>query len=200
MNGPFATHVRLGAVDVLIKNQIGMDLPDVIKADLSLAASRDQRVIVLKSARAAGWSLETIGRAVGLSRQRVQQLTELPIAPSRLYDYPQPIKKRAIMGPRILRVPEERLRELKALQSKISKINGSTYVDDPLRDVASVYGDLLVQTMSEYEVGPNAISTAMGLSSNNVRLWLGRHGYLKRAPSQPAYRRTTNWQSRSEHR
>lgn len=87
-------------------------------------------------------------------------------------------------------IPEDVMRELRALYEAGRGLVGNTPRDDPKRRAGEAFTALAAKVIREYGVTHTALSLALGLSRSNVYLRLGRHGYLPNPPSQPTYKGT----------
>jgi hypothetical protein len=85
-------------------------------------------------------------------------------------------------------VPEDVLDELLFLNSLASKANGMTPLDAPERKAGDDLCKLVLDVVSRYNVPMTSLSVMMGLSPANLRLKLGRRGYVSLPPSQRGYK------------
>ena len=85
-------------------------------------------------------------------------------------------------------IPDDVLAELKWLSEQSSQVRGSTPLDDPKRRAGDDFCKLVMKTIENYGATFTSISRALGLSDANVRLKVGRHGYIPNPPSQKTYR------------
>jgi hypothetical protein len=162
-----------------------LELP--LEVVLDFANARYNTKAVVRAAFLAGWTNKSIARGLEISLRVVTQWTQTRTDADPLFDYPPPLMTVPKMVKRYTLIPDDRITELKALHEVVKTINGGTATDDPRRSCIKPYGDLLVQTMEEYEVGALALSKALGFSRVAVKLWLGRHGYIHLPPSQKPY-------------
>lgn len=176
-----------------------------IKSDLESAASREHFDAVLRSAYAAGWTLQQLGEIVGVSREAIRMRMRRPVRAELLRDYGSPAKvrlreqkskrrsiaKKRILGLKVtapvMRVPVERLNEIRELHSLVTTVRGWTPLDDPARLAIEPFGDLLFSTMRDYNIPQTQLETVMGMGRSTFVFWLRSHGYLTQAPSQKTY-------------
>jgi hypothetical protein len=85
-------------------------------------------------------------------------------------------------------IPDEVLAELSFLNFESSQVRGFTPLDHPRRQAGTDFCVLALSTIEKYGVSLNALSRVLGVSDANVRLKLGRHGYLPNPPSQKTYK------------
>jgi hypothetical protein len=85
-------------------------------------------------------------------------------------------------------LPEDVLDELLFLNSLASKANGVTPLDAPERKAGDDLCKLVLDVVSRYNVPMTRLSVMMGLSPANLRLKLGRRGYVPLPPSQRGYK------------
>lgn len=91
------------------------------------------------------------------------------------------------MSARIADVPvaSETVAELRRLQSLARRVNGATPADSALR-VASVELAALLAALKDDGAPIRQLAGILGVSVRGVYFRLGRHGYWKLLPSQPA--------------
>lgn len=183
------------------QNTLRLRLPDEFAAQLRALhpptgpGHRPTRVppqlrAALAATRRAGWTLETIGNALGLSRERIRQI----VAGARPDDVctitipsppPPPLTKQKLA--RAARKPKPRLTEqekaeLAALIGQ-GRANGVSSPDHP----AVLAGMKLAKLINDHMdrgVSVSDIAQACGVTDAAIYLRLGRYGYRPVPPSQ----------------
>lgn len=183
------------------------DLPVVILTDLQMASSTREIDDVLASARASGWLLESLGLALGVSRERIRQRVERYTAsgdgPSRTYPLSpdrakaeekrlsRKLKARRVNGFRlkdpVLRVPVEMLQEAGRLRDEVTGNRGWTPLDARSREAIEPYKAVLVDIIETYGVAYKSLEESLGYQVGSIRAWLRYHGYGELPPSQKRY-------------
>lgn len=85
-------------------------------------------------------------------------------------------------------VPEETLSELRRLNELSAQTRGGVRLGDPRREAANEFCALAKQVIDECAISSGQLSLMLGLSYDNIRLKLSRHGYLPNLPSQSNYK------------
>lgn len=155
-------------------------------------AARDQYIWRLRNAE---WSLDAIGRACGLSRERVRQLTdaitksgvqmELPL---HYTDYPVPMPKkdvRIVVKKTPKQVHPVELARLKELLAVASKIRGKTpKYRAEAEELAYRLNQQVLQGVSIY-----SLAKSLGVTHAAVNFRLVRYGYRKTNGKSSIWRR-----------
>ncbi|MDD4866190.1 MAG: sigma factor-like helix-turn-helix DNA-binding protein [Mycobacterium sp.] len=153
-----------------------------------MRAAKDHRLnTVLLLARDTGWTLQTLGDALGLSRERVRQLAECaydcptaelptipPLPPRPRTLPPPPPPKPTIDEPTAIRLRE--------LQELARTVNGVTPADSPARRASEELAELMADLVGK-DITQSDIARACGISASAVRFRIGRHGYGTLPPS-----------------
>lgn len=146
----------------------------------------------LNLAREQGWTLTALGKAMGITRERVRQIVDQepwqPYPPDVLTPVPEP-PRRPQRQPRLsVSVDPDTARQLRELWALARRCNGVTAADDPRR-VASERLSLLLATLVGRGVTPYHLAVhVLGCRPSAIYLRLGRHGYRPYPPSQEAVR------------
>lgn len=145
----------------------------------------------LFSLRRAGWTLEALSAAAGVSRETIRHrvkmagqvdLGGLPVPRPPLLDLPGPAP-----APRPHAVlTEEQIRELSRIQVDARRCRGVHAADHPYR-VASERLAKLLHAHHESGVRYVILAAVLGVSENTVRARLQKHGYKRLSPSQRGY-------------
>lgn len=136
--------------------------------------------------RKNGWTLRSIGDALGVTREAVRLRlldagpvgglppVELPPVP------PTPLPKRPQRSR--LKVSPALARELRAELETASTVNGATPADDPRRTVSVRLTERLAALVDQ-GVAIKELARALGVTHNAVKFRLGRHGHRALPPS-----------------
>lgn len=139
----------------------------------------------------AGFSLRSLGAAVGLTRQRIQQRLARagPVDSTQaLPDLPPPPEPPPAAVPTSRpAIPVETGRQLETLQELAKKLRGGMGPQHPSR-VASEELSALLAELSDQGFWYRELATALGVTRQAVRSRLARHGYKTLPPSQKSFR------------
>lgn len=161
--------------EVRQKNQ--QKLPEAVSDAFSTLLDEDTRAGYIVALQGAGWTLQAIADAAGLSRERVRQIaaaeTENSVSLEGL-----PIPEQPVVDSKPLTVYEEpspetldRLLELKEPASKARGI-GSTHWDEGLE-----FSNLIRKAIEEQGVAPNRLAKRLGMGHTALRLRAIRYGH-----------------------
>lgn len=177
-----------------------------ITSDLETAPTREHFDAVLRSAYAAGWSLQQLGDIAGVTREAIRLRLRRPVPAEMLVEYPSPhnvvaraerkraagLKRKRILGLKlnspVMDIPVKRLNEIAALHQQVTLVRGWTPLDSPEREAIGPYGDLLWETIQGYRIPQGHLERVMGLGRMTLTVWLRNHGYLPQMPSQKSYK------------
>lgn len=154
---------------------------------------RDPRLpAVLHVANLNGWTLQSLGDAVGITREWVRRLIQsatpdesmdlpdVPMAPRAQVAAPKQSKPRLRIKPEIA----DRLREMRRVAATV---NGGTPADAPERrvseELSAALDSLVRQGVTVYE-----IARTLGVTQGAIAGRLARHGYRTATPSQEKHR------------
>jgi hypothetical protein len=153
----------------------------------------------IKTLRNLGWTLESIGEAFGVTRERVRQLAStdcatliletnlpLPLPPEK----PEPEKLgRAV---RVIRIPdEETIARLKELQNKAKLVRG-TYPQ--YRKEAEEYTFLLDHLINVEGYSAYRLAKVLGINVSGIYARLVRYGYRETNGTSSCYAKVVNRQ------
>ena len=147
----------------------------------------------LFSLHRAGWTLEALGAAVGVTREAVRvrvkrarqvDLGDLPILHPPLPDVPEP----APAPPPRPALTGDETQELSRLQAEATRCRGTHADGHPYRVASERLAELL-NVHHERGIRYADLATALGVTKGAVRSRLQHHGYRQLPPSQPGYRR-----------
>lgn len=179
---------------------------EAIKDDLDSAPSKQHQNAILKSAYAAGWTLQELGDLMGFTREGIRQRVSKPVPLSMMREYEphervkvktservtKQRKTQRILGLRLsspaLQVPVSTLDRLAELHELATTVRGFTPLDSPARQAIKPFGDLLFNTINYYQIPQKHLERALGLKGNSLTAWLRGHGYMSICPSQKPYR------------
>lgn len=173
--------------NAVVRNPV---VPDDFRAVLQqMRSNRDPRLAaVFYAAKLNGWTLHSLGDAVGVSRERVRQmiagldfdasvpLPEIPAAPRKEPPVAKPPKP-------VLRVAPDIAERLRKMQRIAAKVNGSTPADDPARQVSEEFTAAL-DTAIRQGVTIAELARTLNVTYRTITHRLARHGYRRGAPSQ----------------
>lgn len=203
LNPQLTKKVRMEVERGRIKNQ---DLPqevcDIFK-EYRRTLSKEERNDYAYQLRKLGWSLESIARATGLTREMVRLIVKkIDIdtyyqSPHGLFSpslpLPTPVRKIVIVSKRMLIDPETLVR-LKELHAVAKTLRGKTTKNrDIAREFSQLCHDLTLQGISTY-----TISKALGLSVGAVNLRLVRYGYRITTGTSSGLRAIGSYKTRSK--
>lgn len=143
----------------------------------------------LHQLHAAGWTLESLGTALGVTRERVRQRIgkagrvehDAPvISPP---PPPPPPDLPAAPPPRLRKVPDETARELRRLQAQAVRYRGHTAADSPVAQAARELSALMHRLVTNEKHTVSAVARAAGVTPSAVRLRLSKWGYRHCPPS-----------------
>lgn len=159
----------------IVKKRL-VDLPMNVVKNFETFTDIDQRNSYIKALSSAGWTLTSIGKATGVSRERVRQI----IGEKSTDDYaggfeiPEP-PKHAVKTKREFVEPTEaslaRLLELQPLAQQV-RSNVSRY-----RAEAEEYSKLLAYEHTERGVPVYRLAKRLGVTHAAIRFRLARYGY-----------------------
>lgn len=146
-----------------------------------------QLVMLLAHARDAGWTLQSLANALGMTRERMRQILE----PVKAADYPPPppgtIPAVPVKPARPVKPPPPQLTGEQAAQlrdlNRQANVRGKMSPDRP--EVAAAR--LLAQTLHNYRKQGYRLAhlaEAMGVTAEAVHFRLGRWGFGPLAPTQ----------------
>lgn len=189
-----------------------------ITQDLEKAPTREHFDAVLRSAFAAGWTLQSLGDIVGVSREAIRMRLRRSVPAEMLVDYSPPTKvterekkrrctsqkRKRILGIRIsspvMQVPVATLNQIASMRESVSKVRGWTPLDAPEREMVRPFGDLLFATVKEFQIPETHLEKVLGLSPRTCTAWLRRHGYLPNFESQKSYKGVDTWDRKGARR
>jgi hypothetical protein len=161
--------------------------------------AKEIRHAYIKTLRNLGWTLESIGEAFTLTRERVRQLAStdcatlsletnlpLPLPPEK----PEPEKLgRAV---RVIRIPdEETIARLKELQNKAKLVRG-TYPQ--YRKEAEEYTFLLNHLINVERYSAYRLAKVLGINVSGIYARLVRYGYRETNGTSASYAKVANRQ------
>lgn len=159
-------------------------------ANDSEGRTSDAYLALVKSCYAGGWTLQDIGDAAGVSRERIRQLLAFSV-PAELLTVVEP-KPPFIKKPGYTRkpsrkvkdlVPEADIQKLTELWHISKRVNGGTPVGDPTREAGDEMAALAMKVLSETGVSIYSLSLALGGSPHMLQLRLARRGLVESFPS-----------------
>lgn len=80
-------------------------------------------------------------------------------------------------------LPAETVVQLRDLQARSARVNGSTPLDDPRREASVLYAALLAELHAD-GYGCKTLAKAVGVTRATIQFRLSRHGYRPPTPSQ----------------
>lgn len=180
-------------------------LPAEVVRDLESAPTREHFDAALKSAYAAGWSLQKIADAVGVSHEaiRLRLRRSVPADMLRTYSSPRPsntakeLRTRKVRNHRILglkrnspvmHIPAAELNRLAELHELVTTCRGWTPLDAPARAAIPEFGALLDRLITKYSIPQGHLERVMGMGRISLTVWRRNHGYLPQMPSQRSYK------------
>lgn len=156
-------------------------LPPDVKALLGSISDSEVRDDYVRNLRSAGWTLQAISEAIGVSRERVRQICDAPNSETNLAET-YPVPRPPIVQPRMKKEQKEpspeliaKILELQPLAQQV-RSNSSRF-----RAEAEEYTRLINQARLE-GTSIYKLSTIIGLSPSALRFRLTRYGYMP-APS-----------------
>lgn len=156
-------------------------LPPNVSTLLASISDSEVRDDYVRNLRRAGWTLQTISDAIGVSRERVRQICEMPMSDTNVAEtYPVPLPP--TVQPRMKKEYKEPSPELIAkileLQPFAQQVRSNS---TRFRAEAEEYTRLINQARLE-GTSIYKLSTIIGLSPSALRFRLTRYGYMP-APS-----------------
>lgn len=147
------------------------------------ATDTEERNQLMKALRVAGWTLQSIGAAAEVSRERVRQVVE----DTELEPYyesatmPQPPLKAAKAKPQYVEPQPETLAELLRLKPLAEQVRANS---PEFRDEAEAYTKLLWHAHKPIAEGGEGVTIyrlakRLGVTHGAVRFRFVRYGYLK---------------------
>lgn len=130
------------------------------------------------SLRNAGWTLEVIGRGLGMTRERVRQRQVRATKPLKGANVP-PVPRKPVPVKKVKSsIPLPVLAEMMKLQPLARKVNGPTPLDHPNRVASERYTELIAE---QYVAGVSIyrIANQLGVTHLAIRARLARHGYTE---------------------
>ena len=179
--------------------------PEAVAAlhDLKVAAAqagyRDTRAHLrfrayVKALRAAGWTFQSIGTDLGVSREYVRQVAaadapefnDLPPVPA-VPPKPQP-EPRLTKWEALPHLAPETAEWMRTLHADARRVNGVTPADSPLRVATIRLTELIAEEVTR-GVTVAEVARTLGVTHYAVRSRLARHGYDTPCPSaaSPVY-------------
>jgi transposase-like protein len=156
---------------------------------VEMRENRDPRLpMVFRVAKLNGWTLKSLGDAVGITREYVRQLIasanmdasmtlpDVPLAPRK----PNPPHK---PPRRYLGVKPEVADQLRDMQEVAAKVNGGTPADAPERRISEEFSAAL-SALTEQGVSVYRLAKALGVTNGAIQSRLARHGYRELPESQ----------------
>jgi hypothetical protein len=158
-----------------------LTLPVEVAIAFSLIDSRDieTRNDYLRALRSAGWTLQSISEAAGITRERVRQIVKLPSTgvDTSAYPLPEP-PEHPVTSPRVFVEPDPdklaRLLELQPLAQQVRSY-GLRY-----RAEAEEYTNLIAEVHLQDGVTLYRLAMRLGVTHGALRFRLARYG--KKAP------------------
>ena len=164
-------------MDIKKKKRL-VDLPPEVTDKFSMVRDADDRNNYIKALREEGWTLESIAKATGMTRERVRQisgftprmvLNEDFIVPS--LPTVEPKVKKAQVQPEV-----ETLARLKELQPMAQQVRSSAA---RFRAEAEEYTALLWKCYKTEGVSLYRLAKLLGVTHSALRFRLIRYGYLE---------------------
>jgi hypothetical protein len=158
---------------------------EVFDAFASLGDNTETRNSYAAELRPAGWTLQSISAASGLTRERVRQIvkeseTRGYIALTLDGDYPLPEPpRREVKPPRVFVEPDPvKLARLLELQPAAQKVRSNS---DKYREEAEEYTALVAEVHLEDKVTLYRLALRLGVTHGALRFRLVRYGYMTAA-------------------
>jgi len=155
------------------KNQM---LPQYIYEEFEGLSNNDHRDTLIRSLRSAGWTLESISAASGITRERVRQIALAPSSDSASVpvEIPEPPVKPEKSRPVYIEPTPETLKRLLELQPYAQQVrsNGKKY-----RAEAEEYTSLLNYAHVTEGVTLYRLAKRLGVTHGALRFRLVRYGY-----------------------
>ncbi|MEU0818949.1 hypothetical protein [Streptomyces mirabilis] len=184
---PHTWEKMMEKINSVVRNPV---VPDDFQVVLQqMRSNRDPRLAaVFHVAKLNGWTLRSLGDAVGVSRERVRQmiarldfdasvpLPEVPSAPRREPPATKPPKP-------VVRVEPGVAEKLREMQRIAAKVNGATPADDPARQVSEEFTAALDAAIRQ-GVTIAELARTLDVAYHTITHRLARHGYRRGAPSQ----------------
>lgn len=136
----------------------------------------------IRDLRNAGWTLRTLGEALGLTREAVR-LRESKAAYKQLPYHNcvvplPPVRERVIKKPRVVKqVPEQLLSQLKELLPLAQRLRGAMREDHPYRVASRQFTKLAWEAHTKYGVSVYTIAKQLGTSVGTIQFRFVRYGY-----------------------
>jgi transcriptional regulator with XRE-family HTH domain len=155
-----------------------IDLPPEVRGQFVQVRDPDDRNNYIKALREEGWTLESIAKATGMTRERVRQIAKAttPMPLNNKFVVPslpvvEPKAKRVEVSPS----PEtlQRLKELQPLAQQV-RSNAARF-----REEAEEYTKLLWEAHKEQGVSLYRMAKLLGVTHSALRFRLIRYGYLE---------------------
>jgi lambda repressor-like predicted transcriptional regulator len=157
-------------------------LPPEITTLLGSVSNSEVRDDYVRNLRSAGWTLQAISDAIGVSRERVRQICEMPQSGTGVAES-MPVPTPPIVEPRTKKVYKdpspELVAQILALQPKAQQVRSNS---SRFRAEAEEYTRLVNQARLE-GTSIYRLSNILGLSPSALRFRLTRYGYMP-APNE----------------
>lgn len=159
--------------------KINHTLPREVETFFSKTANTiEERNDYIRALRSAGWSLQSIGSAAGITRERVRQIAVIGLSnktslPTMVIPNPpvKPIKVRKVR-PEPSEAAIKRLLKLQPLVQQV-RSNSPRY-----RKEAEEYSALVYKTVTEEGVSLYNIAKKLQVTHGALRFRLARYGYM----------------------
>jgi len=156
-----------------------LTLPEQITETFTaLEENPDLRDDYIAALRAVGWTLESIARAAGLTRERIRQIVVNADASNVSPDLeiPLPPERVAKAGPVYIEPTPERLARMLELQPLAQSVRANS---PKYREEAEEYTELVNKSYTEDHVTLYRLAKRLGVTHGALRFRLARYGYLK---------------------
>lgn len=158
-----------------------LTLPDTVVREFAGIRDTDLRDTYIREIRAAGWTLQSISEAAGLTRERIRQIANMPVGPGTsglLVPMPPIVEEpEAEAAAPILEPTPEVLERLRALHVVARKVRAHSPEG---REEAEQFTELLWKLIQN-DVTIRTLSKRLGLTGAAIRGRLVRYGYLESA-------------------
>jgi hypothetical protein len=174
-----------GTIAPVPKMVLPADFADRLRGMYSPGKPSWRFAVVAAAAHNAGWTLQSIADAVGITRERIRQITNDVYRSGYIpqgYDVPPVPVKPVPVKPQKPRLTEEQAAYLRQLNTR-AKATGLMRRDDP-RVVA---GRELAALLHRYTVLGHTLvelAAACGVTKTSIVFRLGRYGYRSLPPTQ----------------
>jgi predicted transcriptional regulator len=172
--------------------KINLSLPQEVQ-ELLKTLGRDDLISYCRVLKEVGWTLESIAKPIGVTRERVRQyVKQYPHVSTDVSHLPLPQLPiveivREVHEPKV--VPQELAEKLMALQEKAYWVRGKGNAN---RKEAEEYTKLLYDVIENQGYSYYQVARAIGVTHGAIAFRLVRYGYKTTNGTSGAYRKLTH--------